>query len=244
MLPRYPDARDGFTLIETLAALAIFSMIIVSTTYLLRDGVVFFDRGTRSVDRTEQFSLAAASLSRDFASARFILEKDGSRMKVAFSAEPQSGEANGGIRFITGGSHAAGRGDEIVELRVETDGGREELVRRRLTWGGPRVTLASAAVADPVTLLKGRFDITFRFSELTPNGQVSWHDDWVDKRVLPHAVRMILQAGNAPATTFDFPIFANAPAACGSTKSENCDRTIGKPGSPSSTIAAQTPGSP
>ena len=54
------ERRAGFTLIESLVALAITSLIVLSAGALIRDGLFYFDRGTRAVDETEEFALAVA----------------------------------------------------------------------------------------------------------------------------------------------------------------------------------------
>jgi len=43
--------RDGFTLVEALAALAIASAIMIASAALIRNVATFFDRGTRGATR-------------------------------------------------------------------------------------------------------------------------------------------------------------------------------------------------
>lgn len=208
----------GFTLIETLAALAVASAIILSTSALVHQGAFFFNRGTRTVDQVEQLTLAIECLKRDFAAARFVLEKTTHQPKAAFVATAESTEAPAKILFVTAGGRAAGpQGEEVVSLSVETGKAQTQLVRRRVAWHGPRTRLEDARPQDAVVLLKGKLDISFGFSELTPNGSLVWHDHWTGKTGLPHSVRFSLRDDATGADLMQavvFPIYADAPASC------------------------------
>ncbi len=210
--------RAGFTLIETLAALAIASVIILSTGALIHQSVFFFDRGTRTVDKSEQLALAVDSLTRDFGAARFVQQKNGTGLSTAFLGSPAGDDAGAKIIFITGGGKAAGpQGEEVVNLTVEIGDGFTQLVRRRTPWSGPRMRLTDAQTSDAVILLKGRYDISFSFSERATDGSLAWRNDWTGEKGLPRAVRLNVQdsvSGNTLLAGAEFPVGADAPAAC------------------------------
>ncbi len=213
-------ASPGFTLIETLAAFAIFGVIIVSTGLLLHDGVFFFDRGTRAVDQQEQLSLAMDCLRRDFGAARFVVKRTAKGAAAAFVASPVAGAGPMAIRFITHGQTSGSSGLEMVALSIKTQDGVTELVRRRAAWAGPRMRLEGAALQDAVVLIKGKFDIAFTFSDLSA-GKLTWHDIWTGENGLPHSVRMTLQdASSNPEHRIDaeFPIHVDAQASCATGK--------------------------
>ncbi|WP_020174940.1 prepilin-type N-terminal cleavage/methylation domain-containing protein [Methyloferula stellata] len=203
----------GFTLIETLAALAIASAIIVSTGVLMHQSVFFFDRGTRAVDQSEQLALAINSLAHDFGAARFVLQKTASGLEAAFSEAPAGQSSASEVVFVTG---AGLHGEEVVSIAVELGDGFSQIVRRRAAWPGPRLLLRDAHLEDPVILLKGPFEASFSFSELTEDDQLVWHGDWDGKNGLPHSVRLNLRdsTGAAILTGAIFPIRADAPATC------------------------------
>lgn len=214
-------ASAGFTLIETLAAFAIFALIIAGVGLLLHDGVFFFDRGTRAADQQEELSLAMDCLRRDFGSARFVVQKTAKSAKAAFVAGPAVDDGPTMIRFITSGRTSGSSGLDVVGLSVETLDGVTELVRRRTIWTGPRMHLDDAALSDAVVLIKGKFDITFAFSDLTADGKLTWHDGWTGEDGLPHSVRMTLQdasAGPDVRINAEFPIHADAQASCATEK--------------------------
>jgi type II secretion system protein J len=213
-------SRAGFTLVETLAAVAIAAAVIVSAGALIHDSVFFFDRGTRSVDQTEQFALAIDCLTRDFGAARFALQSDQGKTRSSFTA----GE-HGDILFITGGGRGPGAArDEIVRISIEQDDASRKIVRRRLAWKGPRQRPEEAELRDPVILLKGPFDISFEFSKPMATGGVAWQDQWTGETGLPQAVRLTLRDAATGAILLkagEFPVHANAPIGCAIGK-EDC----------------------
>ena len=75
--------RDGFTLVEALAALAIASAIMIASAGLIRNVATFFDRGTRGASEAERLMLAVGRLAGDFASARFVPRRTGEGAPVA-----------------------------------------------------------------------------------------------------------------------------------------------------------------
>ncbi len=217
-------SEAGFTLIETLAALAITSVIILSTGGLLYQSVFFFDRGAVTVDQNEQLALAVDSLSGDFGAARFVVDKPGDKTqqkapgKAAFTGSSSSDGEQAKILFVTSGGKAAGaQGEEVVSLTAEAGDETAQLVRRRVAWRGPRMSLTDATPGDPVILLKGKYDISFSFSELSKDGKLIWHERWSGETGLPHSVRLNLRDSETGADLLagaEFPIHADAPPSC------------------------------
>jgi type II secretion system protein J len=212
----------GFTLIETLAALALASFIIAAASALVRQGLFTFDRGAEGVDQEEELSLALSCLRRDFAAVRYVRKK-APVGATSSSARPVEfiGQADGqpNIIFVTGGGRATGvAGEEIVGLSVEVGDSVTKLIRRRAPWTGPMQPLATARLQDPVVLLRGNIGVSFSYSQFTPNGTLVWRDRWVNATALPHSVRLTLRDGDSGADlqTAEFPIRANAPASCAS----------------------------
>jgi hypothetical protein len=229
---------EGFTLIESLAALGVTALIVLCSTSLLRDSVFFFDRGTRAADQTERFALVADRLSRDFGAARYALQSEAGRPQVVFAANPE-----GTVRFVTGGGTGGARRDEVVQLSIESDGDSRQLVRRSAAWIGPRARLSEVAVAKPVVLLSGALDMSFKFGRLTSEGALEWQDQWTGAEGLPRFVKLTLidLATGVDLTPGDgFPIFANAPMSCAAGK-DDC-LTPGK--ADAGAAASPTPTSP
>ena len=211
--PSVQTGRDGFTLVEVLAALAIASVIIIASAGLTRNVALYFDRGTRGVTDAERLMLAVGRLAGDFGSARFVARRTADGAAIAFAAEPAS------VVFVGAGGVGSRSGDdELVSLTVERDGGLERLVRRRATWRGQNARFEDVTPQDPVVLIEGNLDMSFAFA---PDGARVWYSSWAGQPVLPHYVRLIVRDRDTGADLLgeaDFVIRADAPPACGQTE--------------------------
>jgi prepilin-type N-terminal cleavage/methylation domain-containing protein len=210
------DHRAGFTLIECLAALAITSLVVLSTGALLREGGYFFDRGTRAVDETERFAWATDRLTRDLAGARFVPQAGEKAATAAFAGEPER------LVFVTAGQLAS-RGEEVVEYSIQQLDESQQLVRRRASWAGPSSLLSDSDLADPVVLLRGRFAASFEYSQVGSEGALVWRNQWSGGEGLPYSVRVkLIDSGTGVdfLAAGDFIVRANAPISCASGKDD------------------------
>ena len=211
---------DGFTLVEVLAALAIASVIIMASAALIHNVALFFDRGTRAVTEAERLMLAVERLAGDFGSARFVWRRTEDGAAAAFAAERASSGAPASIIFVGAGRAVSNPSvdDDLISLTIEEEGEVRRLVRRRATWPGPRARFEDVTPEDAVVLIEGRFDISFVFGRVTPDGALAWYASWAGERVLPNYVRLMLRDRVTGADLLgeaDFVVRANAPAACG-----------------------------
>jgi prepilin-type N-terminal cleavage/methylation domain-containing protein len=207
------QGREGFTLVEVLAALAIGSVIIVSTAALTWNVAFYFDRGTRGVSRGDRLILVAERLASDFGSARYLLQSSAIGVVSTFTGTAAK------ILFVTLAAVVpTSSGEEIVSLAVENgEAGTTRLVRRRAVWLDPRTPIETIVLQDDVTLIEGKFDIAFAFGRYQPDGLLTWRDSWIAEATLPRLVRVILRERDGGLDLFRgvaFPIRADAPPAC------------------------------
>jgi prepilin-type N-terminal cleavage/methylation domain-containing protein len=221
-LPEPPHRRgcEGFSLIEVLVALAISSVIIVTTATLIHMVALNFDRGTRAVDAADRLVLALERLASDFGSARFVVWKTAGGSALAFSGEQADGEKPARIVFVGDGSVGSElQRDELVSLTVERAGGITRLVRRRAAWTGPDTLIERAPLGDAVVLIEGNLDISFLFGGIGSGaGGLVWSKTWIGETTLPRFVRLILRdrlTGSDPVGEADFIVHADVPLACG-----------------------------
>jgi prepilin-type N-terminal cleavage/methylation domain-containing protein len=211
-------ARDGFTLIEALAALAISSVIIVACAALVHDVTLHFDRGSRTVDVAERFILATDRLSADFGSARQVARRTEAGKAIAFTAGPGDSQTPGKIVFVGAAPVASAPSrDEVVMLTFERDDDVMRVVRRSAPWGGPSSSFEDVAPDNPVVLIEGKWDISFLLGRLAPGGALTWHPNWIGESTLPRFVRLLVRgaSGRDVLGEADFVIRADAPADCG-----------------------------
>jgi prepilin-type N-terminal cleavage/methylation domain-containing protein len=211
--------RDGFTLIEVLAALAISSVVIATTVTLIHTVAGNFDRGTRGVDAADGLTLALQRLASDFSAARYTVWTTQTGFALAFKAERADGEKPARILFVSERrSESELPPDEVVSLAIEQTDETTRLVRRRAAWTGPDMQIDHVSPQDAVVLLEGDLDISFLFGRLAPGRGLVWSAAWIGETALPRFVRLVLRdraTGANPVGEADFIIRADAPLACG-----------------------------
>ena len=211
--------RDGFTLIEVLAALAISSVIIATTVTLIHTVAGNFDRGIRGVDATDGLMLALQRLASDFGAARYTVWTTPTGLALAFKAERADDEKPARVVFVGERQNESELStDEVVSLSIEQTDGTTRLVRRRAAWTGPDMQIDRISPQDAVVLLDGDLDISFLFGRLAPGRGLVWSTAWIGETTLPRFVRLVLRdraTGASPVGEADFVIHADAPLACG-----------------------------
>jgi general secretion pathway protein J len=177
----------GFTLVETLIAVAMMVAIIAALATVTAQWLPNWNRGFARVQRSELLALGLERIVADIAAAEFIpphgLTKDplyeGTELSVTF------------VRSAIGPNTS--RGLEVVRL-TEIDDGARGLVMVRLR--APFVPLPPQGppnsylrLGDPVVLVRAPYRISFAYA----GPDRVWQSTWRDAAQLPRAVRITLR---------------------------------------------------
>lgn len=181
---RRPDPRAGFTLIETLAALAIAAAIFAVISEFAGRALRNWNRGDVTIAAMEMLTRGLGRLETDLSLAlpMSVPGTDGSTVMF-------KGDATGLVFVAATGFGAGDRGLELISISILPDGDGITVVRQRGPAANPLPELR-----DPVVLLRGRMQI--RFSYRDRNGQVA--SSWISRAELPSvvAVEVFGAAGN------------------------------------------------
>jgi general secretion pathway protein J len=166
--------RAGFTLLETLAALAIaaaaFAIIVDFSMRTLRN----WHRGDQAIAAMEMITRGIGRLQTDLAVALPMSVPGGDGAAVLFKGDANSLVFAAATGFGTG-NHAV----ELISVSAFPDGEDIAIIRNRGPVANPQPNLR-----DPVVLMKGRMRV--RFSYRDHNGKTV--ATWIEQPELPSAV--------------------------------------------------------
>jgi prepilin-type N-terminal cleavage/methylation domain-containing protein len=203
------SASAGFTLIETLAALAIagamFAVIAEFSGRTLRN----WHHGEATIAVMEMLTRGLGRLQVDLASAVPMTPPGTDGSAVYFAGNEST------LRFVAATGFGAGnRGLELLNIAAEPDHDDVLLVRQR----GP-VLNPPAQMRDPVVLMRGRIQLRFAYRDAA--GQT--FKSWTNKPTLPTAVLVqVLGQDGTPVfpTAFVLPVPVSLGADCLGEQSE------------------------
>lgn len=177
-------AVRGFTMIETLIAVALMVTILVALATVTAQWLPSWNRGFARVQRTELAGLGLERLVADLAAAEFVPANaeatgplfDGAELSVTFVRSAIGPDTRPGLEIVRIAETADERGTAMVRRRarfvpVAADGSVEQ----------PKF-------ADPVVLLRAPYRVTFAYA----GADRAWRDTWREP-TLPNAVRVMLR---------------------------------------------------
>jgi general secretion pathway protein J len=201
--PRSRSANAGFTLIETLAALAIAGAIFAVIAEFAGRTLRNWNHGAATIAVMEMLTRGLGRMQIDLDSVVPMSPPgtDGSTVYFAGNASA--------MRFVAATGFGVGnRGVELLNISAKQDNDDLMVVRER----GPVLNPATQ-FSDPVVLLRGRIQV--RFSYRDSSGQVS--DTWGNRADLPAAVLVkVLGQDGAPVfpSAFVLPVPVSLGADC------------------------------
>jgi general secretion pathway protein J len=177
-------SEAGFTVLELLVALALFSLLSLTLFESVKFGMHAWMRGTEHVEQTDQ-SLHVQNLLRHLIEDAYplFLSEDPTRGHVDFDGTSST------LVFLASAPIALGAGGRSrLNLSVEHSGNHADLVltsKRELAWPEDR--------AQPImrALLGGTESIEFAyFGTTSADRPAEWHDAWRGQPVLPQLLRV------------------------------------------------------
>ena len=163
----------GFTLIETLIALALTGLLLSALATITSQWMPNWNRGMVRVQRAESIGLAMQRICDDLAAAEYVSANraqsqplfDGSELSVVF------------VRTASGPN--TGSGLEIVRIGETSDRGELVTVRSRSLFR-PFELAASLSeqirFSDPVVLLRAPVRLSFAYADRDLVWKTTWHE--------------------------------------------------------------------
>jgi general secretion pathway protein J len=211
-----PEA--GFTLIETLIAIALFLLVIASLATVTAQWLPNWDRGFARAQRAEQLAFGIERVIADVSAAEFISPNakvknpifDGTELSVTFVRSAVGPNSRPGLEFVRLAEIASPQGPVLARATA------------------PFVPLepdASAIIGltftEPVVLVRSPLRIAFSYA----GPDRVWQPTWRGADQLPGAVRVSVRdaaSGQILAVSSAATLHVNAPAACVAPKVQKC----------------------
>jgi len=218
--------EGGFTLIETLVALALMGLVLSALANLTAQWLPNWNRGFERIQRSELIGIALQRMGADLAAAEYVAANRGERRPMFDGSELS-------VTFVrTAVGPNAGPGLDVVHLGETTERQGFVTVRSRMPFRPLPVGSSLAEqlhFGNPVVLLRSPYRLSFGYA-----GQDRvWKDNWHEADKLPAAIKLTIRDAASErvlAISTVTPVHVDAPAQGGCAQPDgNCD---GKPGAP------------
>jgi len=198
----------GFTLIETLVAVALMGLILSALATITAQWLPNWNRGLDRIQRSEGVGIAMERIAADLAGAAFVTPNrdqkkplfDGSPLAVTF------------VRSALGPN--AGPGLDVVRIGETSDQWHLVTVRSRASFTPLPVGVTVSEqvhVANPVVLLRPPYRLSFSYAGPDRVWKGTWHDadklpavvlitvrDASSERVLPYSTAVTIHVDSPP----------------------------------------------
>jgi general secretion pathway protein J len=181
---RQQTNESGFTLIETLVALALMGLVLSALANLTGQWLPNWNRGLDRIQRSEQIGIALQRIADDLAAAQSVPVTRGDKPPPLFAGSERS------VTFVrTALGPNAGPGLDVVHLGETTDQGGLATVRSRTSFHPlpPEASLSDQLhFGEPVVLLRAPYRLSFAYA----GDDQAWKSSWLDSDKLPAKVRL------------------------------------------------------
>jgi general secretion pathway protein J len=186
LLEKQRTGEGGFTLIETLVAMALMGLVLSALASITAQWLPNWNRGLDRIQRSELISIALQRISADLAAAEYVSVNrdarrplfDGSELSVTF------------VRTALGPN--AGIGLDVVRVGETTDRQGLATVRSRTPFRPlplPSSVSEQLHFGEPVVLLRAPFRLSFAYA----GEDRIWKSNWRDSDKLPAAIRLTVR---------------------------------------------------
>src|SRR5579872_443018 len=168
---RQRTGECGFTLMETLAALALMGLVLSALASLTAQWLPNWNRGLDRIQRSEMIGMALQQIGSDLAAAEYVPPSRGEKRPLFEGSELS-------VMFVrTALGPNAGLGLDVVRLSESTDPGGLVTVRSRMTFrplpSGATLP-AQLHFGEPVLLFRAPYRLSFAYSA----GDQVWRTSW------------------------------------------------------------------
>jgi general secretion pathway protein J len=183
---RRRKSEGGFTLIETLVALALMGLVLSALANLTAQWLPNWNRGLNRIQRSELIGIALQRMADDLAAAQSVPASRGDK-KPLFAGSEQS------VTFVrTSLGPNAGPALDVVHVGETTDREGLATVRSRTAFRplSPDASLADQLhFGEPVVLLRAPYQLSFAYA----GEDQAWKGIWRDSEKLPAKVRLTVR---------------------------------------------------
>jgi len=176
----------GFTLIETLVALALMGLVLSALANLTAQWLPNWNRGLNRVQRSETISIALQRMGDDLAAAQ-SMPAGGDNKQMLFIGSEQA------VTFVrTALGPNTGPGLDVVRLSETTDRDGLATVRSRTTFHPvpPQASISDQLhFGEPVVLLRAPYRLSFAYA----GEDRVWKSNWQNPEKLPAKIKLTVR---------------------------------------------------
>ena len=182
-LRKVGTSEGGFTLIETLVALALMGLVLSALANITAQWLPNWNRGFDRIQRSEMIGVTLQRVADDLAAAEYVPASRGEKQPLFIGSERS-------VTFVrTAFGPNAGPGLDVVHVSEITDKAGLATIRSRTPF---RPLVAQSSLSDqlhfsePVLLLRAPYRLSFAYA----GEDGAWQGSWRDSDKLPATVRL------------------------------------------------------